>query len=160
MKEALIIFIVLLILLMIISVFGGSIRYTPTTYAGVPSFSVMPGAGSIRGLGGSVPMPTSWEGFDSSAVHANAKVPGAASSPTASSGSSVSSGTVGGTANLASSPAGNAMGATTAQGGTSTAPPAPLPKLQNAAVSPIHPTTPPTSTTTVEPFGSPEFAPF
>jgi hypothetical protein len=34
MKEAFIIFIVLLVLLMIISVFGGSIRFTPSTYGG------------------------------------------------------------------------------------------------------------------------------
>ena len=144
MKEALIIFIILLILLMIISVFGGSIRHTPSKFAGVPSTYPPSGvaSGSIGGLGGSFPMPTAWEGFDNSAV----KAPGAASSPTASSGSAVSSGTVGGTANLSASPAGNSMGAVTAQGGTSTSPAGKVPHV--------------TPVTTVEPFGAPEFAPF
>jgi hypothetical protein len=141
MKEALIIFIVLLILLMIISVFGGSIRYTPSTYAGVPSSPVtgMPGAGSIRGLGGSAPMPTSWEGFDAVSV---GKAPGASSSPSASSASS-------GSANVASSPAGNSMGAVK----SSAAPTMP-------SMAAAHPPALPTSPTMVEPFGSPEFAPF
>ena len=136
MKEALVIFIILLVLLMIISVFGGSIRHTPTKFAGVPSSGSAGVPSSVYGA----PYGAPWEGFEGPG--SAGKAPGAASSPTASSGSVVSSGTVGGTANLASSPSGNAQGSVTAQGGTSTSPAAP------------------DAEKTVEPFGAPEFAPF
>lgn len=53
MKEALIIFVILLLLLTIISVFGGSIRYTPT-----PQTSAI-----VQAWGGPAPFPQQVERF-------------------------------------------------------------------------------------------------
>lgn len=177
MKEALIIFIILLILLMIISVFGGSIRYTPTDFAGIPQHA----------------SPASWgPGFANEGFYADAEADekakaheahegfyaatapgtaqgaagqpqGSASAPTGASASTVSAGTIGGTGNITSS-AGNSMGAVTVQGGTSTSQPNYLPQnashASQASKQQQHQPDYSGGNRVVEPFGSAEFAPF
>ena len=60
MKDALVIFMVLLVLLLIISVFGGSVRPTPVTKAPVGSSS---GSGIARAQWSAVPQPWGGESF-------------------------------------------------------------------------------------------------